>query len=509
MKRDDVRFELKHEVLKAVAENQFENGKMTFEKFEAIPFDIIPGITPKFRCCVYKEREIIRQRTRLALGMMPIPRDNYEHLPMNEHVIQVIPAACEGCPINRFQVTENCQNCMQKACQKVCAFGTITITPRGAYIDQSKCRECGRCAEACPYHAIADLMRPCKRSCEVDAISIGENKLANIDNKKCIACGHCVTACPFGAISDISYITKVINAIKDPEVVTVAIPAPAVEGQFGPDATVGKVKTALKQLGFDYVFEVALGGDLVSMHEAKELIEHKEEGKKMTTSCCPAFVNLIRKHYPELLEYVSTTVSPMQANVRYILKKHPGAFIVFIGPCIAKKFEAEMMQAPDVVMTFEELNAVFDARGIDPCKCEEEPSDDATSYGRRFSGSGGVAASVMKAARELGVDDILAKPCSGVKECKIALAMLKAGKLPEDIIEGMACEGGCMGGPGSIAKLPQLKAARMKKIKGKDGDSIGDLLTAMDANDVDMVRKSFDMPERPEFILKNRIRDKK
>lgn len=509
MKRDDVRFELKHEVLKAVAENQFKNGNMDLETFETIPFDIIPGITPTFRCCVYKEREIIRQRTRLALGMMPIPRDNYEHLKMNEHVIQVIPAACEGCPINRFQVTENCQNCMQKACQKVCAFGAITITPKGAYIDQSKCRECGRCADACPYHAIADLMRPCKRSCEVDAISIGENKLANIDNKKCIACGHCVVACPFGAISDISYITKVIDAIKDPDRITIAIPAPAVEGQFGPNATVGKVKTALKKLGFDYVYEVALGGDLVSMHEAKELIEHKKEDKKMTTSCCPAFVNLIRKHYPELLEYVSTTVSPMQANVRYILQKHPDAFIVFIGPCIAKKFEAEMMRAPDAVMTFEELNAVFDARGIDPNMCEEDEDADATSYGRRFSGSGGVAASVIKAASELGVDDITGKTCSGVKECKIALAMLKTGKLTEDIIEGMACDGGCIGGPGSIAKLPQLKAARMKKINGKDDDSITDMLDFMDANDVDMVRENFDMPDRPEFVLRNRIRDDK
>jgi ferredoxin hydrogenase large subunit len=506
MKRDDIRFELKHEVLKAVAENQFK-GTMNLETFEAIPFEIIPGITPKFRCCVYKEREIIRQRTRLAMSMMPIPRDNYEHIAMNEHVIQVIPAACEGCPINRFQVTENCQNCMQKACQKACAFDAISITPRGAYIDQSKCRECGRCSEACPYHAIADLMRPCKRSCDVKAIEIGANKLAQIDNKKCIACGHCVTACPFGAISDISYITKVIDAIKDPDTVTVAIPAPAVEGQFGPNATVGRVKTALKQLGFDYVYEVALGGDLVSMHEAKELIENKEQGKKMTTSCCPGFVNLIRKHYPQLMEYVSTTVSPMQANVRYIQKKHPGAFVVFIGPCIAKKFEAEMMKAPNAVMTFEELNALFDARRIDPNECDEDIAPDATSYGRRFSGAGGVAASVVKAAEECGVTGIKTKPCSGVKECKVALAMLKAGKLPEDIIEGMACDGGCIAGPGSIATIQQLKAARLKKIKGKDDDSIGGMLADMDALDVDMVRESFDMPERPEFILKNRVHE--
>lgn len=494
MKRDDIRFELKHEVLKEVAENEF-NGTMTSEAAEAIPFNIIPGITPKFRCCVYKEREIIRQRVRLAMGQTPIPENNVEKLTMNRHVVQVIPAACEGCPINRFQVTENCQNCMQKACQKACAFGAISITPRGAYIDQSKCHECGKCAESCPYHAIADLMRPCMRSCDVNAISIGSDKLARIDNKKCIACGHCAVACPFGAISDISYITHVIKEIKNPDRVTVAIPAPAAEGQFGPNVTIGRLKTALKKLGFDYVYEVALGGDLVSMNEAKELIERKEEGKKMTTSCCPAFVNLIRKHYPNLMEYVSTTVSPMQANVRYILEKHPGAYIVFIGPCIAKKFEAEMMQAPDAVMTFEELNGLFDARRIDPSECEEDMTADATSYGRRFSASGGVAQSVIKAAAENGCMDIKARQCSGVKECKVALAMLRVNKLPEDIIEGMACEGGCIAGPGSVADLKQLKAARLKKIKDKDSDSITEMINKMDANDVDMIRKSFNMPE--------------
>lgn len=494
MVKDDIRFQLKHSVLTEVAENEF-NGTMNHETAEAIPFKLIPGTTPKFRCCVYKEREIIRQRVRLAMGNPPLPLENVEHLNMSRHVVQVIPAACEGCPINRFQVTENCQNCMQKACQKACNFGAITITPKGALIDQSKCKECGRCAAACPYNAITDLQRPCIRSCDVGAIEISETKMAHIDEEKCLACGHCAYACPFGAISDTSYIVKVIKAIKDPDRVTVAIPAPSVEGQFGPTATIGKVKTALKKLGFDYVYEVALGGDLVSMHEAEELIERKEKGEKMTTSCCPAFVNLIRKHYPQLMEHVSTTVSPMIANVRYILDKHPGAFIVFIGPCIAKKEEAKMMEAPDAVMTFSELDALFEARRIDPNECEEEESNDATSYGRRFGATGGVSASVVKAAKELGCTDVKAKVCSGVKECKVALAMLKVGKLQEDIIEGMGCEGGCISGPCSINTEPKLKVARMNKIKGKDEDSITDLLKAMEATNVDMVRRSFDMPE--------------
>ncbi len=484
---NDSRFNLRHEVLKTVAEHEM-NGTLNAETIDSIPFNIIPGVSAKFRCCVYREREIIRQRVRLAMGHLPIPRKNVENIEMKKHTIQVIPAACEGCPINRFQVTDNCQNCMQQACKKACAFEAITITPRGAYIDQTKCRECGKCAEACPYHAIADLMRPCRRSCDVNAITIGGDKIAKIDTDKCISCGHCVTGCPFGAISDVSQIREVVQAIKDPNREVIAIPAPAAEGQFGANVTIGRLKTALVKAGFSRVYETALGGDLVSMHEAKELIENKEAGKKMTTSCCPAFVNLIKKHYPELMEYVSTTISPMQANARYIYDKHPGAYVVFIGPCIAKKHEADVMGAPDAVMTFEELSALFDAVGIDPEACDEDITPDATSYGRRFSQTGGVSASVVKAASELGVTDVKAKVASGVKECKIALAMLKVGKLPEDIIEGMACENGCIAGPGSIALLAQLKAARLKKIKDKDDDNIGDMITHMDATEVDMHR---------------------
>ena len=217
-------------------------------------------------------------------------------------------------------------------------------------------------------------------------------------------------------------------------------------------------------------------------------MENKDAGKKMTTSCCPEFANLIRKHYPTLLENMSTTVSPMQAVYRWIKKNDSDAYVVFIGPCMAKKDEVKYYNEDIAVITFEELNAIFDAKGIDPNECEEEESL-ATSYGRRFSGSGGVAASVAKAVNEMNYDkDIKLKPCSGVKECKVGLAMLKAGKLPEDIIEGMACEGGCIAGPGAIELLNKLKAARMKKIKGRDEDNITDMLTSVDFMDVPMHR---------------------
>ena len=464
--------QIKYEVLRTVSKYAFD-GTLP-EHIENIPFEIIPGTTPRFRCCVYKEREIIRQRVRLALNRNPLPDHNVEHRAMDDNVIQVIPAACEGCPINRFQVTENCQKCMSKACMRACAFGAISITGRGAYIDQSKCRECGKCAAACPYHAIADLMRPCKRSCQVNAISMDESKLAVIDKEKCVNCGACTNACPFGAISDRSDLYNIIRRIRRGEKV-IGIPAPSVEGQFGPDVTVGKLKTALKKLGFADAVEVALGGDAVAFNEAKELIEAKEAGNKMTTSCCPAFVNLIRKHYPELVPLMSNTVSPMVATVRYIKQKEPDAYVVFIGPCMAKKGEAlnkEIEGNADSVLTFEELAAMFDSQGINPSECEDSDAD-ATSYGRRFSSTGGVAASVVKSAKELGFEEpIKAKVCNGINECKIGLAMLKVGKLPEDILEGMICENGCIGGPAAVASITQLKAARLAKIKDKDDDNI-------------------------------------
>ncbi len=481
--------QIRYEIFKKITNYAFE-GTLE-ENLDSIPFELIPGTTARYRCCVYKEREIIHQRVRLAMNKKPLPVNNVENRSLDNNIIQVVPAACEGCPINRFHVTENCQKCMSKSCMHACAFGAITITPRGAYIDQSKCRECGKCAAACPYHAIADLMRPCRRSCQVNAISMDENKLAVIDEEKCINCGACTQACPFGAISDRSDILNVINRIKNGERV-IGIPAPAVEGQFGADVTVGKLKTALKKLGFADAVEVALGGDAVSEHEAAEFIEVVEHGGKMTTSCCPAFVNLIRKHYPELVTRMSNTVSPMVATSRYLKAKYPDAYVVFIGPCLAKKGEAlnkEIEGNADTVLTFEELRAILDARGINPAECEEDTAD-ATSYGRRFAASGGVAASVAKSMREKGFEgDIKMKACNGIAECKVGLAMLKAGKLPEDLLEGMICENGCIAGPGAIAPLAQVKAARMKKIKDADDDNIQNNLDIHEFGKINMNRE--------------------
>ena len=251
--------QIKHEVLCATARHAFQGD--LHEAYDKIPYEIIKGIKPNFRCCVYREREIIRQRVRMAMGKLPMDVLYTDSDP--SQVVHVIPCACEGCPITKITVTQNCQSCLAKKCAKACPFGAITTTPRGAVIDQEKCRKCGKCVAACPYNAIVEIERPCKKSCPVKAINMDENDIATIDPAKCVNCGACVAGCPFGAISDVSMMTNVIEALKDGKKEVVALIAPAIEGQFGSD-TIPQIKEAIRQLGFADVYEVALGADIVA-----------------------------------------------------------------------------------------------------------------------------------------------------------------------------------------------------------------------------------------------------
>ena len=448
--------QIKNEVLKKVCEYAYE-GTLE-EHVDQIPFEIIKGITPRFRCCVYREREIIRQRVRLAMGKLPADSVYTDLAP--SQVVHVIPCACEGCPIARYTVTDNCQSCLAQKCIKACRFGAIYKTPKGAVIDPKKCKKCGKCYEACPYHAIVDMERPCKRACPVNAISIDDNDIAIIDKKKCINCGACVVGCPFGAISDLSMVANVIKEILDPSVRVYAIIAPAVEGQFGQDISLGKIMAATKLLGFDDVYEVALGADAVAYNESQELLERYETGEKMTSSCCHSFVNLIEQHFPDLKPYVSTTVPPMVAAAQYVKSLDPEGIVVFIGPCITKKSDvlSHYIDQIQYVLTFEELLAMFQTKQINPAQMEISAEEDATSYGKGFAKSGGVAAAVLRAIDELGeTPELNVVRCNGVQECMKTLRLLKAGRLSEDFIEGMGCVGGCIAGPASIKEPAEVR----------------------------------------------------
>lgn len=444
---------IKHQVLNEVAKLAWE-GTLE-QKRDEIPYHMIQGPKAQFRCCIYREREIIRERVRLAEGFCPSGRDT-------KNVVQVINSACEGCPIARYVVTDNCQLCMGKACQNSCNFGAISMSHDRAHIDPDKCKECGKCSQACPYNAIADLTRPCKRSCPVDAITMDDNGIVVIDESKCIQCGACIHSCPFGAIGSKTFMVDVINLIKAGKKV-VAMVAPATEGQYGPDITMASWRTALKKIGFEDMVEVALGGDLTAAAEAEEWAEAYKEGKKMTTSCCPAFVNMVKQHYPMLLENMSTTVSPMCAVSRMLKEKDPETIAVFIGPCIAKKSEAldlNVMGNADYVLTLGEAHAMMVAREVE-LEPEENTYQAGSIFGKRFGNGGGVTAAVLECLKESGENtDIEVMKCNGAAECKKALMLLKVGKLPADFVEGMACMGGCVGGPSKHKSEGEAKKAR-------------------------------------------------
>uniref|UniRef100_UPI00405613D8 4Fe-4S dicluster domain-containing protein n=1 Tax=Agathobacter sp. TaxID=2021311 RepID=UPI00405613D8 len=478
---DENVIKIKHEVLYHVARLAFEDELDA--KRDSIAFELIPGPTPHFGCCVYKEREIIRQRIRLVEGKSAGPVDD-------GNVIQVIPSACEDCPISTYTVTENCQNCAGKACISACKFQAIHPGRDRSHIDVSKCKECGKCAEACPYNAIAHLKRPCKFACPVDAITYDEYGISVIDRSKCISCGKCIHRCPFGAIGSKTFIVDVINALKSNKKVY-AMAAPATEGQFGEDITMASWKKAMSELGFDDFYDVSLGADMTAAYEAEEWAEAYHDGKKKVTSCCPAFVNMVRLHYPQLADCVSTTVSPMCAVSRLIKARDPEAVTVFIGPCIAKKSEVADQQIEgnaDYVLTYSEIRAIMRAKGVtlEPVENDEQIG---SVYGKRFANSGGVTAAVLQSLKE-SENEIDAKVyvANGAAECKKALLLLKAAKLPQDFIEGMICDGGCVGGPSAFKDQFVSKKSREAMLAKADKRGIHENLQNHDMDSFSMHR---------------------
>ena len=449
---------LKYRVLKAVAKRAYEGTLM--ESYYEIPKLISPGPKPTMRCCVYKERAIVQERVRLAMG-----GDR-----RNPNITEVIEIACDECPVERYMVSESCRGCISQRCIKTCPKQAISKKNGKAHIDFDLCIECGRCAKVCPYGAITEHVRPCERSCKVGAIHMNEEKKAEINPEKCISCGACSYACPFGAIMDKSFMVDAINIIRNKKenYKTVAIVAPAIAAQFD-GVTLGQVATAIRQLGFDYVVEAAIGADMVADKEAEELVEKGF----LTSSCCPAFVDYIKKHVPELADKISHNLSPMAELGKFVkLGGESPVKCIFIGPCTAKKAEMRLPNVDlwiDSVLTFEELQAMIDAREIEMENLEETSMNDASYFGRIFGRSGGLTEAVLEVIKEKGLDfEVKAEACDGIEACKAALLKAKFGKLDKNFIEGMACVGGCVGGAASLNHEPK---SRMKVDKyGKDSD---------------------------------------
>lgn len=463
---------LKYKVLREVA-RQAWNDTLA-ENAINIPNIIVPGKIPTMRCCVYKERAILTERVKLAMGGNKA----------NPNVIEVIDIACDECPMGGYEVTNSCRGCLAHRCEDACRFGAITFDQNHvAHIDKTKCKECGACSKVCPYSAIHNYKRPCESACKIKAISVGDEKQAVIDNDKCIACGACVYQCPFGAISDKSYILNVIDILKksqqDKSIKTYAVVAPSISSQFT-YAKLGQVVTGLKKLGFHTVIEAALGADMVAQAESKELAEKGF----LTSSCCPAFVSYIEKTFPQMVPYVSHNLSPMATISKYIKEHEENCRIVFIGPCTAKKGEVRKDSVKpyvDEAITFEELQALFDSKDIDITTLEEGVLDNASYFGRIFARCGGLADAVAEGLKEQGLTDFQLKACScdGIEECRIALLKKSKNMLDANFIEGMACVGGCIGGAGCLTHGEKNKAEVDKYGKQAYEKTISDAISVL------------------------------
>ncbi len=432
------------------------------EKINDLPDDLIREFDIRYRCCEHKEKAILKERIRVALGLAPNEVHRHDTLAQmaaiainhhhdSTHIVEMIEAACDRCPIDKIVVTDACRNCVAHHCLNSCPKNAIMIVQNRAYIDRNRCVNCGLCARSCRYHAIVQITRPCEQACTMDAISPTDNGSAAIDYDRCVNCGACISACPFGSVADDSQIIPVIQMLKESGQRVIAMIAPSFAGQFGPKVQPGAVAEGLRRLGFADVVEVAKGAEMVALAEANEYKERMAAGEAfMTSSCCPAFVSLIEKHYAQFTSQISHTPSPMAVIAQEIKRADPEAVTVFLGPCVAKKAEAVQTGAVDAVLTFQELACLFAAADIDLTTLDVVGDlSDAGADGRGFAKSGGVAQAVINVLGSEAEQMKLAK-ADGLNEAQQLLKTAAKGCLAATFVEGMACEGGCIAGPGTM-----------------------------------------------------------
>lgn len=480
-------------VFREVAKLAYEDSKDLKDDMEALPYKLVDYDESIYWESVYRDRAIIRERIRLAMGMSLRPENRNRPGHLTEGVeesnidekyyepplMQVIPSACNACPVNHYEVTDACMACMAHPCQSVCPRGAISTVKGKSVIDQEKCIKCGRCKDICPYDAITHKERPCKKACGVDAIESDNRGRAVINSEKCVSCGQCMVSCPFGAIADKSQIFQLIKALKHGKKIIAQV-APAFVGQFGPKVTPDMFKTALKELGFHDVYETALGADLGCMAEAEHYVKEVATGNQAfaLTSCCPSWAVMAKNLFPETIDKISNALTPMVATARIIKREHPDALVVFIGPCASKKLEASrrtVRSDVDFVITFEELTGMFEAKGIllEEIKAMDEMQG-ATSAGRGYGVAGGVAQAIQDCInRYYPGTEVHVEHAESLAECRKMLLLAKAGKKNGCLIEGMACPGGCVAGAGT--NIPILQAAKeVQKFKSAADKKIPD-----------------------------------
>lgn len=501
--------DIRRKVFAAIAKMAYDDNVDYKERMEAIPYEIIQGKQARYRDSVFLERAIVGERLRLGMGL-PVRditqvgaiSDGIEESVVAEKfydqpLINIVSFACHACPEKKVMVTNGCQGCLSHQCVEVCPKNAVHMVDGHSEIDQDLCVKCGKCMEACPYHAIIKIERPCAASCGMNAIHSDEDGKASIDYDRCVSCGQCLVNCPFGAIVDKGQIFQTIHAMKTGHEVIAAV-APAFVGQFGAGITPDKVVAALKELGFADVVEVAIGADMCTIEEAEDFLNKVPEKQPfMATSCCPAWSVMAKKEFPQFKDYISMALTPMVLTARMIKRDHPDAKVAFIGPCAAKKLEASRKSVRsdvDFVLTFEEVMGMFQGKGIElpQIVAEEDTLQHGTAAGRGFAVSGGVANAVKTLIEKDHPDmQVKVQAAEGLKNCRTMLMMAKAGRLNGYLLEGMGCPGGCVAGAGTLQPIAKASAS-VKKYTNEDDKKFADESTY--AKDVHDISHMYDAP---------------
>ena len=458
MPRENHATRIRRELLTRLASAIFQ-GELP-ERVDRIPLEMLPrnGRGQGLRCCIHRERAILRYRAMATLGfstqdetdeLKPLAayaREALQRRRRDPRLLTVIEDACSACVRGAYFVTNACRGCMSQTCAVNCPKGAIKMKHGHSVIDPKLCVNCGKCKDMCAFNAILRVSIPCEESCPVGAITRAASGKQEIDAGRCIACGKCMQACPFAAIAEQSELVEVLSALAAGRPM-VALFAPALAAQF--QAPLERVVGALRGLGFTAVVEVAAGADQAAAAEARELEERLEAGDPfMTSSCCPAYTGLVAATLPELQPRVSATPTPLTYAAATAGERFPGVPRVFISPCLAKRREA-LGGSVEHVLTFTELGAALAARGIAVDACAPQPADvAATAVGRRFAAAGGVAAAVggeTEALSGLGAESLR------------RLKLYASGKGPARFLEVMSCEGGCIAGPCTLAEARVAK----------------------------------------------------
>lgn len=300
--------------------------------------------------------------------------------------------------------------------------------------------------------------RACQKSCIFDAIETGKEGELFINPSRCEGCAACIDACKSNHLAASKDVLPAMRAVRNASGPVYLMIAPAFSGQFRGHVTAGKLRSACKALGFTGMVEVALFADILTLKEALEFERHvREPGDfQLTSCCCPVWIAMIRKRYHELLPHVPGAVSPMVACGRFLKRIHPDAVTIFAGPCLAKKKEAkepDIADAVDYVLTFQEMQDIFDAAEISLEELPEEEKEHASKAGRLYARTGGVSQAVEEMVRQLSPDGKIGVRCeqaNGTKECMEMMRRIQNKETDANFFEGMGCVGGCVGGPKAV-----------------------------------------------------------